>query len=151
MWPEVYEQMRVESEQIDELLATYAPLVTKVAQSPPDFIETAALATMLHSFYTGVENIFKRIALEIDGSLPAGPLWHSELLNMMAQPTQARPAVISGTLRPQLKEYLNFRHVFRQAYSSNLHWAKMAHLVANSEEVWRQLQAALELFFTRSA
>lgn len=61
---------------------------------------------MLHSFYTGVENIFKRIAVEIDNNLPGGAFWHSELLDLMMQPGASRPPVISVDLRARLKEYL---------------------------------------------
>ena len=55
---------------------------------------------MLHSFYTGVENIFKRIALEIDGELPSGDYWHRQLLERMTEPGMSRPAVISAELSP---------------------------------------------------
>ena len=70
---------------------------------------------MLHSFYNGVENIFKRIALELDGQLPNSRTWHRDLLNAMARPGPSRRAVISEELRDHLNEYLNFRHVFRSA------------------------------------
>jgi hypothetical protein len=122
-------------------------LLRQVAQSPPEFIEIAALGALLHAFYTGVENIFKRIALEIDDQLPIGPYWHSDLLNLMAQAAVARPAVITPPLRQRLKEYLNFRHVFRQAYTFDLDWAKMAALVLDCEDTWRQLHLELEQFF----
>ena len=71
---------------------------------------------MLHSFYSGVENIFKRIALELDGRLPDSSTWHRDLLDAMARQAQNRRAVISESLEDRLKEYLNFRHVFRPAY-----------------------------------
>ena len=50
MWPEVYEQFQVEAEQLDQLLAQYAPLLARAAQSPPEFIEIAALGALLHAF-----------------------------------------------------------------------------------------------------
>ena len=81
MWPEARQQVEVEIAQLNQLLEAYHPLVAKSAMLPPNFIELSALATMLHSFYTGVENIFKRIAIEIDNSLPTGAFWHSELLD----------------------------------------------------------------------
>jgi hypothetical protein len=147
VWPEVYRQVEVEIAQLDQLLAAYHSLTTRSATTPPDFIELSALATMLHSFYTGVENIFKRIAVEIDNSLPGGAFWHSELLDLMMQPGSSRPSVISVDLRVRLKEYLNFRHVFRQSYSFNLHWEKMAHLVLECEDIWNELKIALDELF----
>ncbi len=50
--------------------------------------------TMLHSFYTGIENIFKRVALEIDGDIPSGYASHSDLLTVMTRSTASRPPVI---------------------------------------------------------
>jgi hypothetical protein len=46
------------------------PRRTRYARRP---IELAALAAALHSFYTGVENIFKRLVAEVDGE-PVGGL-----------------------------------------------------------------------------
>ena len=72
MWPDVEEQVAVEQAEIDQLFEAYQAAISKSLQMEPDFIELSALATMLHSFYTGIENIFKRVALEIDGDIPSG-------------------------------------------------------------------------------
>lgn len=76
MWPDVEEQVAVEQAQIAQLFEAYQAVISKSSQQEPDFIELSALATMLHSFYTGIENIFKRIALEIDGTIPTGYASH---------------------------------------------------------------------------
>ena len=113
---------------------------------PPNDIELSALAALLHSFYTGVENIFKRIAVELDGEPPRGEAWHRQLLDAMARPAKNRVAVISESLSDSLSEYLAFRHVFRQAYSFDLRWDKMSALVLNCEATFRRLEAELEAF-----
>ena len=115
-------QIAVEREQLNHLLATHRPLLAKCLHTPPDPIELSALAALLHSFYTGIENIFKRVALELDGALPRGESWHRELLDAMAQAGSARGPIISAALRARLREYLGFRHVFRQAYAFQLRW-----------------------------
>jgi len=97
-------------------------------------VELDALAVSLHSFYLGFENIFKRIALAIDGVLPKGPFSHIKLLESMAVPTDNRRAVISTDLETDLLDLLNFRHVFRHAYAYDLKWTKMKHLVFNADE-----------------
>lgn len=148
MWPDVEEQVAVEWAQIDQLFAAYQTVISKSSQESPHFIELSALATMLHSFYTGIENIFKRIALEIDGNIPSGFASHSELLLVMAQSAASRPPVISETLRLRLSAYLSFRHVFRHAYSFQLEWDKMRNLVLGSEATWQQLQTELDRFFS---
>jgi hypothetical protein len=148
VWPDVQEQVAVERANIDQLLAAYKTVIRRSSRDEPDFIVLSALATMLHSFYTGIENIFRRIALEIDGSIPSGYASHSELLAVMTQPTGSRPLVISDVLRTRLSAYLSYRHVFRHAYSFQLEWDKMRDLVLQSEETWQQLQEELNQFFS---
>lgn len=104
------------------------------------------LAALLHSFYSGVENIFKRVAVELDGETPRGEGWHRQLLDTMAIPTRIRGAVISDSLRDTLSEYLAFRHVFRQAYSFDLRWDKMSALVLNCEPTFRRLETEIDAF-----
>lgn len=58
MWPEVEEQVTVERAQIDQLFVAYQTTINKSRKDEPNFVEISALATMLHSFYTGIENIF---------------------------------------------------------------------------------------------
>lgn len=148
MWPEVEEQVTVERAQIDQLFVAYQTTINKSRKDEPNFIEISALATMLHSFYTGIENIFKRIALEIDGNIPSGISSHSDLLVQMSRPMGNRPAVISETIQVRLSAYLSFRHVFRHAYSFHLEWAKMRDLVIQSQATWQQLQTELDQFFS---
>lgn len=43
------------------------PLLSQCQETVPNEIELSALAATLHSFYTGIENLFKRVAVELDG------------------------------------------------------------------------------------
>jgi hypothetical protein len=122
-------QIDVERQQLDRLIDEHRPLLESCASSIPTAIEVSALATFLHSFYSGIENSLKRIAVEFDGAAPSGDAWHRQLLTSMAAATDRRPAVLSKTLHEVLNEYLAFRHFFRQAYSFHFDWSKMSHLV----------------------
>ena len=103
MWDKLPKQISVEIEQLKTLLRAYEALLGKCSREKPDVIERSALAAMLHSFYTGIENIFKRVAVEIDGEPPTGDFWHRQLLDRMACPRRDRPAVISKTLKDKLR------------------------------------------------
>jgi len=124
-------------------MAEHRPLLLKVRSVTPDGIERSAIAALLHGFYTGIENLFKRIALECDGDLPGGPAWHRALLDSMATSVATRSAVLSDPLHNCLTEYLQFRHVFRQAYSFQLRWEKMQSLVWQCETTMDSLEAEL--------
>lgn len=146
MWHKLGKQISVEREQLNRLIEVHRPLLIKCATQSPNDIELSALAALLHSFYTGIENIFKRIAVEIDGAPPRGEAWHRQLLDAMLLRNDLRGAVISPSLRDSLGEYLAFRHVFRQAYSFELRWEKMSALVTDCEATLRRLEAELETF-----
>ena len=145
MWDRLRKQVSLELEQLNRLLETHRPLLEKCPGTPPNEIEISALAGLLHPFYTGVENIFKRIAIEVDGAPPRrSEFWHRELLDTMTRPSQHCGPAISSALRQRLREYLEFRHFFRQAYAFQLHWSKMRSLVLGCEDTLRLLEADLE-------
>jgi hypothetical protein len=55
-----------------------------------------SVALNMHSFYSGLERVFEKIASAVDSSLPRGIKRHQELLNQMAlEIPNVRPAVIS--------------------------------------------------------
>ena len=147
-WDKFRKQQAAEREQLARLLATMQPLLSKCRETAPTDIELSALAAALHSFYTGVENIFKRVAVELDGQPPQGEAWHRDLLLRMKAAGTNRPALLSAELHDTLLDYLRFRHVFRNAYSFDLDWQKLSPLVLHLEETFRQLEIALDKFVT---
>ena len=125
-----------EINQIDELLTSYSPLLKLAQLRTPDLTEKSALATVLHSFYGGIENLFGIIAKEIDHEIPSGGNWHRSLLNLMSQNNEHRDKVLAKNEREMLLEYLSFRHFFRHAYSFSLDWDQMRSLVIDIEKNW---------------
>jgi hypothetical protein len=147
VWDRVRKQVSLGRQQLRRLLVTYHALLRKCETSPPDDVELSALAAMIHSFYNGIENIFKRIAEGLDGQLPPSEFWHRELLDTMNKPGKVRPAVISESLVECLDSYLDFRHFFRHSYTFDLHWERMKTLVLDCEETLKLLEDELDRFF----
>jgi hypothetical protein len=106
----------------------------------------SALAAMLHAFYSGIENMFKRITVESGEVLPEGRAWHRQLLLSVTEESSTRPAVISKELREILEPYLQFRHVFRHAYPFQLDWQKMEELVCRCEETFTRFEKEIDEF-----
>jgi len=142
-------QVAVEFEQLDKLIVVHRPLLDKCQKAAPTDIELSALAAMMHSFYTGIENILKRVAVELDGDLPTGRSWHREILDSMSEPNNLRSAVLSAELRYRLEEYLKFRHFFRQAYSFQFEWKKLSSLALGCEATLHRLKDEMKTFFGR--
>ena len=149
-WDKFRKQQAAEREQLRRLLGGMAGLLARCRQTEPNEIELSALAALLHSFYTGVENIFKRASVELDGRRMTGDAWHRDLLRAMTEPAGARPALLPAALHETLQDYLRFRHVFRNAYSFDLQWDKMSTLVLNVETTLLQLERALDQFLTHA-
>ncbi|MHB1336934.1 MAG: ribonuclease toxin HepT-like protein [Candidatus Humimicrobiaceae bacterium] len=96
-------------------------IITDRFTDKPDFIEIRAAGSILHDFYCAVEKIFKRITIYINNDFPDGEDWHTELLLQMTRPIEkTHKAVISRELLEKLKEYLRFRHLFRNIYGFEL-------------------------------
>jgi hypothetical protein len=142
----VLDQVRFEIELIERLFASYSELLQKVELAPPNLVEITALASVLHSFYTGLENIFQAIAKGIDCELPAGEQWHRDLLWQMARATTGRACVISDVTARRLLDYLAFRHFYRHAYSFFLDWNELSKLAHPMAEVWAGTRRDLEKF-----
>ncbi len=146
MSPELREEIALELAQLWRALDQFGPLIDQARVRAPNRVETLAAAGLLHSLYTGIENLFKRVAIHLDGGPPRGEAWHSQLLESMARPGPNRPSVISVSLRDRLRTYLDFRHVFRQAYSFELQWSKMAPLVFHCRQTLEEVAGELDRF-----
>ena len=138
-------QIRVELDQLSRLLQENQALLDK---AEPSKVEISALATVLHSFYTGAENIFGRIYTEMHGQKASGEAWHKNLLQAMAREANGVAPVISQDLCEILSEYLTFRHVFRQAYTFEMQWDKMKPLVLTCAPALKQLMAEFSARFS---
>lgn len=149
MWDKLRKQVATELEQLRHLLDTHRALLTRSSDADPSAVELMALAALLHSFYNGIENILKRVAIEIEGSIPSGEFWHRDLLDAATKPSGSRPAVISKELGERLGEYLDFRHFFRHAYTFNLQWDRMRALVLDCKPTFQQFEAELQSFLQR--
>ncbi|MDH7577560.1 MAG: hypothetical protein QHH75_06945 [Bacillota bacterium] len=85
------------------------------------------VAGILQDYYSGVERLFKRIALEVDEKLPKGESWHKELLSQMKREIPGlRPPVISHETFQLLDGLRGFRHRVGNIYAFDLVPQKVA-------------------------
>lgn len=91
--------------------------------------------SFLHDFYTCIERVFAKIAVEVDGELPVGGSWHVSLLERMnIAIDKVRVRVIDDDLLDKLRDFLGFRHVFRSVYESKLKQDKIDPLLERVNE-----------------
>ena len=111
-------------------------------------MEIRAVAAPLHAFYTGVERIFVMVEKGTMTPLPRSTRWHQELLDRMATPSEARPAVIEPWLKEDLTDYLAFRHFFRHSYPMQLNWELLKPLVKRLNIVWKKFEIQMAKFLS---
>ncbi len=131
-------------ERITQRIIYLWPVVKKATLDQDVYVESVALN--LHSFYSGLERLFELVAKRIDRNLPSGETWHRDLLAFISQPTEARPAIISRESALQLDEFLRFRHLVRNVYTTNLKGEKIGGLVATLPNLWPHLKTELLAF-----
>ncbi len=137
------EEIAVELRNLERLSGEMEEIINRF-KDEPDFVETRAAGSILHDFYCGVEKILERIAIQIDGGLPKGEDWHTELLLQMAHPVPGvRRAVINQSLLEKLKEYLRFRHLFRHIYGFELKWDRFKDLALALSATLREFKISL--------
>lgn len=133
---------------LEEIYAQIEPLIKKAEDAKEEkvFYKRAA-GSILHDFYTGIEKIFCNIANKIDKGTSKTEDRHIKLLINMSESKKDRPEVISQELMEELKEYLGFRHLFRNIYGTELDRDKLRFLLVKIQEsLWTKLKQELNLF-----
>lgn len=122
------EKVNVEMENLTMVLEE----LEKVKDKPnKTTVELAGIATFLHNFYLGVENILKQILISKQIQIPSSETWHSDLLTIATD-----KGIITEHTKKQLAKYLAFRHFFTHAYSFFLDGTKLKTLVDTIFDVY---------------
>lgn len=110
----------------------FAGALRDVSEALPDTtagqrLRAYVLGNAVADTYEGLEVIFRRIAADIDDSVPRGDDWHRALLLQMAASSEKRAPVIAEDTAKALNILRAFRHVVRHRYLGDLE-AAFVHL-----------------------
>lgn len=131
------EYCEAEFENIDAVMAELS-MVVKQGKEEYTTADLAAMATFIHNFYNGIENILKRMLIAKKKELKATAAWHKDLLEK-----SIKVGIISEELADSLSNYLSFRHFFIHGYSFTLKWEAMKPLVENVNKTWEEFRSAV--------
>jgi hypothetical protein len=141
---ELREEINLEIELIDKLLQEISDLRAEVAEREPLTREKTAAAAFLAQFYSGVENILKRISKFHDLPLPAGDTWHLDLFKRFCSPAQPPlPELFDESLAVGLAPFRQFRHVVYHNYGFQLDWERMQEGVEKVDDIFSKFKAKL--------
>ena len=137
-----------ELEKINETLARIQRGLENIDVLPVqarEFIENT-IATDLADVYRGIENIFLRIAREVDMHVPTGSRWHKNLLAQMAEQRPERPPVISEQTFLRLEDLLDFRPKVNNIYGEELIYEKTESHAKSIDELFVTVSQDLNTF-----
>ncbi len=142
------ERISEEHSKIAERVEKIDADLQKLEQAPVEYREglEILIARHLYDFYKGLENIFKRIAQNIDGSLPQSETWHKTLLQQMSEPSDSRPPLLSAETCRELRILLGFRHVFLYIYAEELDYEQTLENAKRVTTVFPQISEELDTF-----
>lgn len=141
------QRVRQELQDIEAVAGRARRYALQAARStdPEPFLQASALN--LHDFYVGLERIFLAIAHEVDGTAPAGAQWPRDLLRQMTLEIQGgRPAVLRLQTASSLEDYLGFRHIVRNGYTSRFKPDRIQELVKSLPSTLSAVQSDLGAF-----
>ena len=134
--------------QLEQVFASVRAKLTLPPEQVPAY-DRGAIGYLLHNFYNGCENIFRRIAAFFENDIGTGS-WHADLLRRMRlQIDGYRPAVIDEELYRLLQDFRGFRHVFRNPYSFELDWERECLVARRLERTASLLRMQVTAFLAR--
>lgn len=126
-------KMRIEAEY--EAIEKVISSLPNKSLSQLSELELAGVATLLHNFYNGIENVIKQVFQAKSLEIPVGPSWHQNLLLVAVE-----KGLLSGKLTENLKEYLAFRHFFSHTYALRLQPQRLEPLTANIAAIFQKFK-----------
>jgi hypothetical protein len=142
---ELKAEIAIEFDALHQVGEELAALRRDVAGRSPTVREKTAAAAFLAQFYSGVENILKRLNRFHGVELPAGENWHLDLFKRFCAPGQPPlPTLFDEALARRLGPFRRFRHVVHHGYGFQIEWDRM-------REGLDQVDAILTVFRDRVA
>ena len=139
-----------EREKIERSISGIKKALQRIETVPVEYkiaIEVT-MAKRVSDCYMGMENIFRRIALDVDLRIPDGSRWHKELLTQMSEPQAERQPVISKTTFENLQEFLAFQYLFIRFDTDELDYEKTEQKAKQITMLFENISAELDIFIT---
>lgn len=123
---ELKAEIAIEFDALQQVVHELESLRRDVAGREPTVREKTAAAAFLAQFYSGIENILKRLSRFHGVELPAGENWHLDLFKRFCPPAQPPlPMLFDEALARQLGAFRRFRHVVHHGYGFQIEWDRM--------------------------
>lgn len=137
-------EIQIQLNLLDSTVQEIVVLRGDLADRAPTTRERAAAGAFLADFYSGIENILKRISHHYGVEPPSGDNWHLDLFIRFCNPGfSGLPVIIDDDLREPLAAYRRFRHVLHHGYVIQLQWNRMAEGINGIDLAYKKFKANL--------
>ncbi|MDE0425683.1 MAG: hypothetical protein OXN25_12535 [Candidatus Poribacteria bacterium] len=135
-------------EDIEQIVEKITQNFQKMQTAPAEYQDAckATLDLYLFRFYARLENIFRRIARQIDMDVMRGRGPHKDLLAQMAEARPLRPSLISQQSVINLVPFLKFRYRFEHLYHFELSFKETVENAKRVRAVFDSLSEELNAF-----
>lgn len=142
---ELKAEITIELEAMRQLAAELDSLSRDVAGREPTVRERTAAAAFLAQFYTGVENILKRLSRFHGAMLPSGENWHFDLYKRFCLPGHPPlPVLFDDELSARISPFRRFRHVVHHGYGFQIEWDRMREGVIHAADVMAKFRECVQ-------
>ena len=122
-------------------------LMKETDLTTPSNIQKAATSSLVAQFYTGIENILKRISKYYNFNIPKSDNWHIELFERFCEPNELNlPVLFDNFLREELVNYRKFRHFVFHGYSNKITWERLLSGIKNINEVFTKFKESINTY-----
>ena len=147
---ELREEISIELEFMGTMVKESTALLHDLSGRDPSVREITAGAAFLAQFYSGVENILKRIHRYHDIAMPTGDSWHAEIFKRFCKPSfYPLPVIFDEKLGTDLLPFRKFRHVVYHGYGFQLDWDRMKEGLEKVENVYNRFSATISDCMTK--
>ena len=141
------EEIAIELEFMETVVHELLSLKNELEHREPTVREKTAAGAFLAQFYSGIENILKRINTYYSCSLPAGDTWHTDLFLRYCDPPYGNlPLLFDKSLAQSIGPYRKFRHVVHHGYGFQLEWGRLREGIEGLQTILERFRHAVMTF-----
>jgi len=146
---ELRKEIDIEFEIMDKIIKELLMLNQDIAFREPTIREKTAGSAFVAQFYSGIENILKRIHYFKNIPIPKGENWHIEIFKRFCNPPYlSLPMLFDEELELLISPYRKFRHIVYHGYGFQIEWDRMREGIENIEKVYLKFKEKIEAYFT---
>jgi hypothetical protein len=139
---ELFEEINIELNLMETTVHEVIALSKAISGRQVTNLEKTAASSYLAQFYTGIENILKRICKFYNMKLPKTDTWHIDMFNSFCSPPQKPlPALFDESLKTDLTGFRKFRHVVHHGYGFLMGWERLIVGIDRVEDIFLRFKA----------